>query len=307
MNKRLKEAYQNAEHIWIDKGSRLVCMSDCHRGVGNRGDNFLPNQNIFLAALGYYYDLGFSYMELGDGDELWENKKLNRIVDFHSDVFELMACFHAEGRFRMLYGNHDCKKRKGKFLRAHCSQYYCDSEDCQKELFRHIQARESILLKDRISGHEILLLHGHQGDLMNDILWPLTAFLVRFVWRPLELFGVYDPTSAAKNYKKRKKTERRLDRFAGKNQILVLAGHTHRPRLPEPGESFYLNDGSCVHPRGITAMEIEGGRLTLVRWSVMVRHGRSLSVERTVLAGPFFWEDYWKNARMSDSGAEMLP
>ena len=52
MNKRLKEAYQNAEHIWIDKGSRLVCMSDCHRGVGNRGDNFLPNPKYISGGPG---------------------------------------------------------------------------------------------------------------------------------------------------------------------------------------------------------------------------------------------------------------
>lgn len=317
MKSRLEQAYREAECIWIDRASRIVCMSDCHRGVGNRGDNFLPNRNIFLAALQYYYDCGFSYMELGDGDELWENKGLSRIVDYHSDIFLLLARFHHVGRFQMLYGNHDCRKKNGKFLQSHCRECYCEGlgqrpgrngdwacdcserglceEGCRRDLFGEIQAKESILLKDRSTGHEILLLHGHQGDLMNDFLWPLTAFLVRYVWRPLELFGVYDPTSAARNYKKRKKTEMRLGRFAEKKQILVIAGHTHRSVLPQPGESFYLNDGSCVHPSGITAMELENGRLTLVKWSVTVKHSRNLSVEREVLAGPVAWEDYWKS------------
>lgn len=295
MKGRLEQAYQKAETICIDKGSRIVLMSDCHRGVGNHGDNFLPNQNVFFAALQYYYDRCFSYIELGDGDELWENRRLSRIVEFHSDSFWLMSQFYRQGRLEMLYGNHDCRKKDKKFLQTHCGQYYHDSEDCYKELFKEIQAKESILLKDRHTGHEILLLHGHQEDILNDYLWHLAAFLVRFVWRPLELFGVYDPTSAARNYKKRKKTERRLDRFAREKQILVIAGHTHRPVLPPPGESFYLNDGSCVHPRCITAMELENGNITLVKWSVMVRHGRYLSVEREVLAGPFPWEEYWKS------------
>lgn len=111
--RRLDEVYRNARRIRIDKDSRIVCMSDCHRGVGNHGDNFPPNQNVFFAA------------------------------------------------------------------------------------------------------------------------------------------------------------------------------------LPRPGKSLYLNDGSCVHPRCITAMEIEGGRVTLVKWSVMVRYGRQLSVEREVLEGPMELEAYF--------------
>ena len=294
MNGRLEQVYRNAEEICIDRSSRIVCMSDCHRGTGNHGDNFLPNQNVFFAALKYYYERNFFYMELGDGDELWENRRLSKIVDYHSDVFWLMAQFHRRGRFKMLYGNHDCKKKNGRFLKTHCEKYYCNIQDCYKELFGNIKAEEGIRLKDRCTEHEILLLHGHQGDLLNDALWPLACFLVRYVWRPLELFGIYDPTSAARNYKKRKKTERRLDRFAAEKQILVVAGHTHRPVLPKPGESFYLNDGSCVHPRCITALELENGNFTLVKWCVQVCHGRNLSVERSVLEGPIPWEAYWK-------------
>lgn len=36
----------------------------------------------------------------------------------------------------------------------------------------------------------------------------------------------------------------------------LIAGHSHRPRLPENGE-LYLNAGSCVHPGCITAIELE--------------------------------------------------
>ena len=51
-------------------------MSDCHRGQGTEGDNFLKNQNLFLGALEYYNHRGFIYIELGDGDELCENRKI---------------------------------------------------------------------------------------------------------------------------------------------------------------------------------------------------------------------------------------
>lgn len=291
---RLDQVYREAERYTIDRGSRIVCMSDCHRGVGDHADNFLPNQNVYFAALEYYYQRGFVYAELGDGDELWENRNLKRIVECHSDSYWMISQFYQSCRFYMLYGNHDRKKRNLKYLNGHCGSYYCDSKDEHCELLKGIKAREGLVLQERCSGHEILLVHGHQGDLLNDTLWPLARFLVRYLWRPLEMLGIYDPTSAARNYKKRKKTELRLDRWAEEHQIMVIAGHTHRPVLPKPGKSLYLNDGSCVHPRCITALEIENGAITLVKWSVMVRHGRQLSVEREALEGPVSIHRFWE-------------
>lgn len=290
---RLNKIHQKAERIPIDYYSKIVCMSDCHRGVGNHGDNFLPNQNLFFAALEFYNDRDFTYIELGDGDELWENRKLKEIVEIHSASFWMMSQFYKDNRFHMLYGNHDCKKKRTQYLRKHCHRYYLDSHDKHCDLLPGIQAKEGIVLRHSKSCREILLVHGHQGDLLNDYLWGIARFLVRYFWRPLELLGLNDPTSAARNYKRRKKTEKRLGHWAKNNQVMVIAGHTHRPVLPKPGKGLYLNDGSCVHPRCITAMEIERDAVTLVKWSVMVRHGRMLSVEREVLEGPMPLEQYW--------------
>lgn len=272
MSARLEKAYKRAERVRFDSRSKIVCMSDCHRGVGNRGDNFLPNENLFLAALQYYYDRCFWYMELGDGDELWENRDFERIAELHNDTYEMLSRFEQSGRMMMLYGNHDCEKKYAKDM--------------------HV--REGVVLENRVTGHEIFLVHGHQGDWLNDILWPLARFLVRYVWKPLEILGVSDPTSAARNYKKCKKAEKRLDAFSREKNLLVLAGHTHRPILPRPGDGLYLNDGSCVHPRSITAMEIENGMITLVKWVVAVRQNQTLTVAREVLAGPYILEQYWE-------------
>lgn len=292
---RLDEVYERAPRLKIGRGAKIVCMSDCHRGVGNRGDNFLMNRNLFFAALEYYYNRCFTYAELGDGDELWENLSLKRIVEIHSDIFVLLSRFYAQGRLIQLFGNHDRKKNRQSFVEAHCGRY-CDGRDCMSSLLSGLEVREGVVLESTENGRELLLVHGHQGDLLNDTLWPVAAFLVRFVWRKLELLGVYDPTSAARNYKKRKKTEKRLEEWADKRGIMVVAGHTHRPVLPAPGEGLYLNDGSCVHPRGITALELENGMLTLVKWSVKVGVGRVLSVEREILAGPYPLRKYWEES-----------
>lgn len=282
--KRLDHAYEEAP--CITAGSRVVLMSDCHRGVGNWGDNFLSNQNLFFAALQYYNKKNFTYIELGDGDELWENRSLQDIVQTHDNQFWIMGKFYKKGRFHMIYGNHDRRKSSRNYFRSRCGSYYCEREGRVKRLFPDMEVHEAIRLKDEVSGVELFLVHGHQGDLWNDTLWKLSRFLVRYVWRPLELAGCNDPTSAAKNYRRKEKTERRLAAWAnGRRQILV-AGHTHRPMFPQPGEGLYFNDGSCVHPRCITALELECGEISLVKWSMKVREDNLVYIGRDVLEGP---------------------
>lgn len=69
-------------------------MSDCHRDSGNSRDNFLKNQYIFFEVPNYYYKKGFTYIELGDGDELWENRSMEQIIEVHSSTFELLSEFY---------------------------------------------------------------------------------------------------------------------------------------------------------------------------------------------------------------------
>ena len=66
---------------------KIVLMSDCHRGTGDWSDTFLKNQNIYFSALMNYYEKGYTYIELGDGDELWENKRMKDISEIHNNVF----------------------------------------------------------------------------------------------------------------------------------------------------------------------------------------------------------------------------
>lgn len=293
--RKLTQIYQEAECLCTDSFSRVVLMSDCHRGTGNWGDNFLSNQNLYFAALDYYNQRYFTYIELGDGDELWENRNMSRIIQTHSNAFWMLSQFYRDGRMYMLYGNHDRKKENTRFTACHCDAYYSESSGCKCELFPGLKVREGLVLKNRDGSCPILLVHGHQGDLLNDTLWKLARFLVRYLWRSMELLGFHDPTSAARNYHKKEKVEKKLAAWADKEGILLIAGHTHRPSFPKPGESMYFNDGSCVHPRCITALEIENGYITLVKWAEMTRKDRSLYVGREVLEGPVKIEEYYEH------------
>lgn len=283
--KRLENVYRNALRLPINGDSKIVLFSDCHRGQGDHADNFLPNQNLFFSALEYYYDEGFTYIELGDGDELWENRKADPIIDTHSDAFWLMEKFYCANRLHMLYGNHDVVKRRENYMHDNFAEYYCDTNRCHIPLFPGIKVQEGIVLEEE-SGVELFLTHGHQGDRLNDKYWTLARFLVRYLWRPLEMVGVLDPTGAGRKRKKKEKIEKRLADYAKNKEVLLVAGHTHRPYFSKPGEGYYFNDGSCVHPRCITGIEIKDGAITLMKWCVCTRHDRTLYICREVLEGP---------------------
>ena len=67
---RLSEVFESSEKIPFDDSSKFILFSDCHRGDNSWTDDFAQNQNIFFHALNFYYDGGFTYIEVGDGDEL---------------------------------------------------------------------------------------------------------------------------------------------------------------------------------------------------------------------------------------------
>jgi UDP-2,3-diacylglucosamine pyrophosphatase LpxH len=258
-------------------------MSDCHRGVGNLGDDFAKNKNVCYAALQSYNDSGYVYIEGGDGDELWKNKNCAEITLMHADVFELLAEFHRGRRLIMLYGNHDIEKKlKPRLL----DTYSGPASKRERPLCPGLTVCEGVRLAYTPTGREIFIVHGHQADFFNDRLWRLARFLVRYIWRPLELIGFSDPKSAAKNNKVKDRVEKRLAAWAEDRNILVIAGHTHRAVFPAPAEGLYFNDGSCVHPWSITAIEISGGGISLVGWRQKTRKDGTVYIGKDIIAGP---------------------
>jgi len=284
IDSRFDQAFADAPTLPLTGCSRYVLISDCHRGTGNAGDNFLKNQHLYFAALNYYLNKGYTYIELGDGDELWENRSFSLIKNIHNNTFWLLSRFYAKKRLYMLYGNHDMVKKYPRFVRCGCSTYPCST--CgEEELFPNITFYAGLILKNQENGSDLYLTHGHQADFFNCVLWRLSRFLVRYIWKPLEQIGFLDPTSAAKNNTKKGKVERAGVNWARKNDVILITGHTHRPMIGSADSPFF-NTGSCVHPRCITCIEICGFNLTLVKWTVSTRSDRTLYVAREELTEP---------------------
>ena len=293
-HRKLSKIFESAECIPFDDSSKIVLMSDCHRGDGSWADSFSKNQNIYYAALNYYYNMNYTYIELGDGDELWENYELSEIINQHRDVFFLLSKFIDKGKIYFIFGNHDIVKRNNGFARRSKYRLTDDKDKVNISLFDKVKFHEGLVLKHTVLGKKIFLVHGHQVSLMNDRFWWLSRFLVRYAWRPLELLGVNDPTSAAKNYKRKATVESKLIDWVKKEKHILIAGHTHRPMFPEVGDWPYFNDGSCIHPYGITAIEIEDGNITLAQWSIKTKKDGTLFVDRGIIAGPERLINYFK-------------
>ena len=291
--KRLDRAFNNAKVVPFDNSSKFILFSDCHRGDNSFADDFANNRNIYFHALKHYYSEGFKYCELGDGDELWENLSFDAILHAHKNVYMLLKQFHEEDRLHMIWGNHDMVYRDPDYVKEHLSTYFDKKEGEDVELFCNIEYHEAIILKHTETNQKLFLTHGHQADWWNYLFWRWSRFMVRILWKPLNVMGIADPTSPAKNYKELIRIERRTKKWITENNnLLTILGHTHRPRFPEPGQIPVFNDGSCVHPRSITGIEIENGEICLIKWQIATKPDGTLQIVRILLEGPEKLRDY---------------
>jgi predicted phosphodiesterase len=290
---RLDKAYNEAKRITFDDNSKFVLFSDCHRGDNSFADDFAKNRNIYFHALKHYYNEGFQYCELGDGDELWENLSFESILFAHKNVYMLLKQFHDDKRLHMIWGNHDMVYRNQDYVDKHLNTYFDPKTGEDVELFCDIKYHEGIVLQHSETKQELFLTHGHQADWWNYLFWKWSRFMVRVLWKPLNVMGIADPTSPAKNYKNLIKVERKTKKWISENDNLItVVGHTHRPRFPEPGDIAFFNDGSCVHPRSITGIEIENGEVSLIKWQIVTTEDGTLKIDRFLLEGPTKLIDY---------------
>ena len=297
VSSRLTEVFKSAETLEFDDSSKIICFSDCHRGDNSWADDFAHNQTLFFYALRYYYEAGFTYIELGDGDELLENRSFTTIQQAHSHIYWLLHQFYVDHRFHLLFGNHNIQWKDPQNVEKYLNSYYDDRAHEWKPLFEGIKVHEGLKLRHADTGHQLFLVHGHQGDFMSDTAWRLGTFSVRHVWRHLQIVGLHDPTSPAQNFKKRGKVENDIIAWIQQHRQPTICGHTHRSMLHEPDPDLppYFNTGSCVHPRCITGIEIMGGQILLTKWWLAPNPQGLIKVSREELAGPYLLRDYFEN------------
>jgi len=259
---RLNGVYAQAPRLTLDESSRCVFFSDLHRGDRSRADGFTPNSELFLRVLEQYYGQGYSYFEVGDGDELWKNRSIVTVERSHPAVFALLRQLHRENRLHLVLGNHDI---------AASLQTACDKAG--------LSLVEGLVLHHVPSSRDLLVVHGHQADFYSDALYLLARWGVRHVWRPLQMLGARKRRRASSEpdpgpqytddhlSANKARIERRLMAWVRLTGIALLCGHTHRPVFPETGGLPYYNTGTGVRPGCLTGLEIRDDHIMLVRWA----------------------------------------
>jgi UDP-2,3-diacylglucosamine pyrophosphatase LpxH len=293
---RLSAVFEAAKEVSFDDASRIVFFSDCHRGDNSRADAFARNEELFLDALTYYYHEGFSYIEVGDGDEMWKNGHFGDILDAHKRTFDQLHKFNRGNRLHLILGNHDIQGSRHNRV--------------EKD---GILAEEGLILRHTRTGQRIFVVHGHQADFKSDALYVIGRFAVRHIWRRLQLLGFEAALRGVNGVRKsaqarigsgletgfprrltlkisqiQRQTERQLRAWAEAYRQIVICGHTHRPMFATHGAPPYFNTGSCVFPGVITGLELRNGELAPVKWSCRpeTKNGKTPHTERQLMAPP---------------------
>ena len=284
--------------------SRFIILSDQHKGAGDWSDDFTTNKENYHAALEYYLAEGYTYINLGDCEELWENKP-EPVVALYVEELKLEAEFFAKKRYYKVFGNHDLLWFDTTAVKKYLTPIFGDNT----------VVYEGMILKTVIGDRvlQIFLTHGHQGDVVSDSN-AFSKWFVGRIWVPIQRWLELNVNTPAKDYHLTDKHNRMMYGWTMRyNNTILITGHTHKPvfesldhiqrlnkqlkiQLEEGDEAkitatkaeiekriieyrsdenhrdtqvkpSYYNSGCCCFSDGdITGIEIADGYMRLVKW-----------------------------------------
>jgi predicted phosphodiesterase len=265
---------------------KFIIFSDQHKGNRDYADDFAGNEPNYLQALQYYQQQNFSFINLGDSEELWKYT-VEEVLPTNEKAFAAEAAFQPNHYFKT-FGNHDIIW-KNKW----------DAERLLKKYFTvPIPVYEGIILKT-IIGKETLSIfctHGHQGDKMSDNN-AFSTWIVAHIWTPVQRYLRINVNTPSKDDTLRNKHNKLMYEWSSNHKnLLLITGHTHHPVFASGKYSnhssneidtgntahikpSYFNSGCCCYSDGdITGIEIEGGYIRLIKW-----HTENNSSSRMIL------------------------
>ena len=200
--KTLLRLLESTSPITLDRKTKLVLFSDLHLGNGGKTDDFLHNSDLFQQVLKeHYYEHGYTLILNGDIEEL-QRFALRDILERWDSVYDLFGLFESESRLFRLVGNHDMD-------------------------LLHVDHGFTVghALRYDYRGDTIFVFHGHQTTLLFEKFNWLVGFGLRYFAEPLRITGYGVPYNNLKRFR----AEERVYRFASKQEIIAIIGHTHRP------------------------------------------------------------------------------
>jgi predicted phosphodiesterase len=202
------------------EADRFIVLSDQHKGGRDDMDIFALAEGNYLAALDYYHQHNFFYINLGDSEELWENLFVT-IKKHNQATFDSEKRFISRKAFIKVFGNHDLYWDNDPLAAVGLKQIYGEA----------IKISEGVILQTLIKNKtlNILLTHGHQGDLQSDGNW-FSKWFVSDIWGPLQAFLKINPNTPANNDLLKTDHNRIMYDWSSKqDNTILITGHTHQP------------------------------------------------------------------------------
>jgi predicted phosphodiesterase len=272
----------------IDIGrDKFIIFSDHHKGNKDHSDDFANNEPNYLAALDYYLTNKYSYINLGDSEELWKYKPAE-VISKNILALRCEAKFQEQNvqnrpcKYYRTFGNHDLTWKNK-----------LDVDIWFKDIFSlPLPVYEGMLLKTLINEKplSIFLTHGHQGDKLSDNN-AFSTWMVSHIWRPLQRYLQININTPAKDYTLRDRHNIMMHEWSSRHHNMILiTGHTHKPVFASgiysdhPNNTVnetkiaaanrqakykpsYFNTGCCCYNDGnITGIEIAAGKISLIKW-----------------------------------------
>jgi predicted phosphodiesterase len=325
LSKLLKDISANKTRRGINIGfnyrsEKFIIFSDQHKGNRNYADDFAAAENDYLAALQYYHEQDYHFINLGDCEELW---KYMPDVVIKSNGASLLAekKFLDAGKYTRIYGNHDLEWK-----------FSLQRNIYLKPVFgKKLKVFEGVVLRTTYQSEDfaIFLAHGHQGDLRNDGN-AFSVWVVANIWTPIQRYlRVHINTPATSFELTDKHNIMMYEWSATQHNLIFISGHTHKPvfasldhlekltkqleaaklakdeaaiasinrelekrkaeysgkrQLQTIARPSYFNSGCCCFDDGdITGIEISDGHIRLIKWHTVGEGSQRLVLEEAEL------------------------
>ena len=255
----------------------FIIFSDQHKGNKDHADDFAGNEINYIAALHYYHQQCFNYINLGDAEELWKYTP-EQVLPKNKAALEAEANFQPDKKYYRTFGNHDLlwKNKLDVLLQL-------------KDIFAMpLPVHEGIVLRTATASNtafSIFLTHGHQGDRMSDNN-RVSTWIIAHVWSPIQRFLEINVNTPSNDFYLRDKHNKLMyDWSSLRKNMLLITGHTHKPvfasgkyaeeeehkillrEVDEKLKPSYFNTGCCCFNDGdITGIEVAGGFIRLIKW-----------------------------------------
>lgn len=203
---------------------KFIIFSDQHKGAKNGADDFAAAEQNYLDALAFYYENDFTFINLGDSEELWENL-LSAVKKHNKPSFEAEKKFLEHNNYVKIFGNHDLFWDNDPLAWLQLKNIYGE----KVKVYEGAVLKTLIRKKDTGSELTIFLTHGHQGDANSDGNW-FSKFFVARIWAPLQAYLRINPNTPAYDaVKKTLHNQIMYEWSAVQRNSLLITGHTHQP------------------------------------------------------------------------------